>query len=1021
MKKGKIVFVFLLCFIFSVSLVYACAEDQIILRLSSETNAHGAIYSDTDYPIEICYDEIFGAPYAGTNPHGCTGSNKVLGLSGDANAHAENPSLTNYLTEVCYGDLRSCTLESSSCDEKTEIVRLSSDTNAHLAKRGSVEYNNLICCGDDISSETIDNVRWAKTDQSFTAVTQVDEDDTVYMRINGNLLIGTTITYSIFIRDFGSDTPIIEDVPYAVGINDINRGFVVIPWVASYPGAFVYFTAELGTQSEKSAILEIKEGVNDSPTVVAITHPINGEGYFVNGLISFEAIIEDEDSVIEEATWSFGANINSEGIVSDTKIFRDSTMHDSFVGFYLDINSKQITLEAKDDNDVITTDSISILIIPSTCEDPDDCRPLCEQGGKTWIEENIGVYQCCGDDFSEDNPYELTETSCDLKDNDCDGVIDENCPFDPCPGPDDCIEKCEFNWIEENLGPYRCCGDDFLEDSPYETAESACDGQDNDCDGLLDEGCSCTIGTRNCRTNLGACSFGTQTCTGGIWGATCVGGIIPIEEICGNSIDDDCDGLTDESCPGCGPTTTRICGIDIGECSFGTLTCTDDIWDETCVGGQGPIEEICDDTKDNDCDGVIDENCNFVGEIINQVFANISSPGQNAYFPAVRGIVRGSAEGSYVISADTTSNFLVINCLFGYCPADMAMGSILVGNVDTAPGLDGTEDLEFTWNLSSGDHWMKNGTEENSVVFNNFFQSGSQQINLTLSYYEAGVFQDSSKITREFIVADHDGITCDHENVNWIYLDRIEDASKNCLIDEEVCCDYEDSCLLVDGANICVSDPDPAEGCERYEESGACDEDRHQEKWNLILEGNDLFGDVICSEENASNKYWDGDESYHLECECIWKIEEGANRCIGRAEMIPDSDIIIDDDDGLPSGNAKPSPCECFIEKDMGEDDCEDNELTYSWNAWVEWNADNYFESLGACEDAGGIGKCIEDSAILGKYRYDPLRDSLTCVEGENSVLCPTEVQLPFFNLINVVSIFVILIGFYGCLLLREK
>lgn len=92
------------------------------------------------------------------------------------------------------------------------------------------------------------------------------------------------------------------------------------------------------------------------------------------------------------------------------------------------------------------------------------------------------------------------------------------------------------------------------------TGES-CDGFDDDGDGQVDEGCPCTPGaTQSCspfakaQQGLGICSPGTQSCQGsgelGQWGA-CEGAVGPVDEICDDGVDDDCDGL-DATCAGTG-------------------------------------------------------------------------------------------------------------------------------------------------------------------------------------------------------------------------------------------------------------------------------------------------------------------------------------------------------------------------------------------------------------------------------------------------------------------------------------
>jgi hypothetical protein len=73
-----------------------------------------------------------------------------------------------------------------------------------------------------------------------------------------------------------------------------------------------------------------------------------------------------------------------------------------------------------------------------------------------------------------------------------------------------------------------------------------CNNIDDDCDGLVDESL-----TRRCYTgsmvtdNVGACRPGTQTCVAGSWGSTCPGQVLPSAEVCDN-VDNNCNGNIDE-------------------------------------------------------------------------------------------------------------------------------------------------------------------------------------------------------------------------------------------------------------------------------------------------------------------------------------------------------------------------------------------------------------------------------------------------------------------------------------------
>lgn len=229
---------------------------------------------------------------------------------------------------------------------------------------------------------------------------------------------------------------------------------------------------------------------------------------------------------------------------------------------------------------------------------------------------------------------------CDMRDNDCDGAIDEGCTM--CvPSPEIC------NMLDDDC-------DGAIDEGCVMCAPSTevCNGLDDDCDGFVDEGCGGCMTDADCPMGLSCIGFvcqpgrdadgdgypagvdcndldpsvhpgATELCD--MLDNDCDGAIdegcvmcVPSAELC-NMVDDDCDGFIDEGCSG-SPCMSHA------DCMMGEY-CVAGI----CTSGMGgdadgdgyPVSSDCDDSNptihpgaiercnmlDDNCNGVVDEMC----------------------------------------------------------------------------------------------------------------------------------------------------------------------------------------------------------------------------------------------------------------------------------------------------------------------------------------------------------------------------------------------------------------------------
>lgn len=249
---------------------------------------------------------------------------------------------------------------------------------------------------------------------------------------------------------------------------------------------------------------------------------------------------------------------------------------------------------------------------------------------------------CGGDDCNDADPMVSPSDPelCNTRDDDCDGTTDETCcepglpcttscgtagtttcdpegcapPAETCNGLDDdcdgladqsfdCVrDRSESCMTACDSTGMRTCNTSCEWDACVAPAES-CNAEDDDCDGMRDEGFACIAGTSaTCRTMCG--SMGSRDCLPDCSYDACS----PPSESC-NGEDDDCDGACDDGFTCCEGSTrdctafgffagTAVCRAGCG--SWNTTPCTN------CGNGTRNTGEACDgvDLGGEDCTSI---------------------------------------------------------------------------------------------------------------------------------------------------------------------------------------------------------------------------------------------------------------------------------------------------------------------------------------------------------------------------------------------------------------------------------
>jgi hypothetical protein len=215
------------------------------------------------------------------------------------------------------------------------------------------------------------------------------------------------------------------------------------------------------------------------------------------------------------------------------------------------------------------------------------------------------VPACVNGQLNTCAPHPPQPETCDGLDNDCDGVVDNGSPGAGAACSTGLLGVCAAGTTACVSGALQC-------QQAFAPSAEACDGLDNDCDGVVDNGNP--GGGQACNTGRpGVCAAGTTACAGG--GLACNQNVAAsATEVC-NGLDDNCNGTVDEGCV-CAPNATRSCYTGpagtqgVGICKAGTQTCAADgmSWG-ACAGQVTPGTESCHNQTDDNCNGTVNEGC----------------------------------------------------------------------------------------------------------------------------------------------------------------------------------------------------------------------------------------------------------------------------------------------------------------------------------------------------------------------------------------------------------------------------
>ncbi|HEX7479953.1 MAG TPA: MopE-related protein [Polyangiales bacterium] len=251
------------------------------------------------------------------------------------------------------------------------------------------------------------------------------------------------------------------------------------------------------------------------------------------------------------------------------------------------------------------------------------------------------------------------DATCDGRDDDCDGTIDEDyVPMVSSCGVGACaamgVTSCVAGAIVDSCNP-----------GTPAAVDDTCNGIDDDCNGSIDEDYVSLV--TSC--GKGACkTSGVTDCVAGVVLDSCRAGTgAPTDTTC-DGIDDNCNGLVDEGYV----SVATSCGV--GACgSTGATSCVSGQVKNSCKPGTPAATDATCDGVDDNCNGTADE-----GYIALATSCGVGACAASGTTSCVSGAVKNSCTPGTPGASDTTCNGVDENCNGtadeGYVPSATSCG-----------------------------------------------------------------------------------------------------------------------------------------------------------------------------------------------------------------------------------------------------------------------------------------------------------------------------------------------------------